>query len=351
MRGQYLLMYDYSRMSRLPRIVVLNGTCLDVAERCRAAIEARGVELVAKDIFRDLSAGDVDAALCGADALVLPPSNPRACNEVALRHHRSIKTLAIAASGFEWLDIEVASMLGVVVTNAPIRQLSHAVADLAIGLMLAVTRQIPLHDRRIRRGDGQRAMATSIRGKTLGIIGLGRIGKQLARTAAAFDMKLIATARRPDEAFVSELGVQIVPLNELLHRSDVVSLHLRLNDHTKSIIGKPQLQLMKPSAYLVNTARRDLVDESALVEALAAGQIAGAGLDDPPAQQDSPMLAFDNVVCTTHLGCRTTQCAEALLEAAVSNALTVLAGRQPPHVVNPWVYDSPGLRAPLLSGS
>ena len=112
-------------MSSPPRIVVLNGTCLDVAERCRVAIEVRGVELVARDAFRDLSADDVSAALRGGDAVVLPASTPRACDEAALRDHQSIKTLAIAASGYDWLDVDAASRLGVVVTNAPIRVTVH----------------------------------------------------------------------------------------------------------------------------------------------------------------------------------------------------------------------------------
>ena len=336
-------------MSKPPRIVVLNGTCLDVVERRRAAIEARGVALVAEDAFRNLSADDVDVALRGADALVLPPSTPRACDEAALRRHQSITTLAIAASGFEWLDIEAASRQGVVVTNAPIPELSQTVADMAIGLMFAVMRQIPMHDRQIRRGDHQRGMAASIRGKTIGVVGLGGIGQEVARIATAFDMDLIAAEPWPDEALVEELHIEIVPLDELLRRSDVVSLHVRLNDQTRGMIGEPQLRLMKPTACLVNTARRDLVDESALAEALRSGRIAGAGLDDPPLQPDSPMLRFHNVVFTAHVGSRTTECTEALLDAAISNVLTVLSGRRPAHVLNPQVYENTALRAPLVS--
>ena len=336
-------------MSKPPRIVVLNGTCLDVVEHRRAAIEARGVDLIADCAFHNLSADDVDVALTDADALVLPPSTPLACDEAALRRNQSIKVLAIAASGFEWLDIEAATRQGVVVTNAPIPELSQTVAEMAIGLMLAVMRQIPLHDRQIRRGDHQRGMAMSIHGKTMGVVGLGGIGKEVARIAAAFGMDVIAVEPFPDEAFVEELDVQIVPLDELLRRSDVVSLHTRLNDDTRGMIGEPQLRLMKPTACLVNTARRDLVEESALVDALRAGRIAGAGLDDPPAQHDSPMLRFDNVVFTAHVGSRTTECTEALLDAAVDNVLTVLSGQRPAHVLNPQVYENTALRTPLVS--
>jgi D-3-phosphoglycerate dehydrogenase len=334
-------------MSKAPRIVVLNGTCLEVVERHRAAIEARGVELVAEQAFCHLTSGQIDAALQGADALVVPASISEACDETVLRRHPSIKTLAIAASGFDWLDVDAMVRQGVVVTNAPIPELCHAVAEMTIGLMLAAVRQIPLHDRQIRSGDQRRAMGVSVHGKTLGIVGLGAIGKCVVRAAAGLEMELIATAPRPDATFVAKHRIQIVPLDDLLRRSDIVSLHLRLNAETRGMIAAPQLRLMKPTAYLVNTARRDLVDEPALAEALASRQIAGAGLDDPPGQLDSPLLQCDRAVFTTHLGNRTFECADALFNAAMDNALTVLSGRRAAHVVNQEVYDSPALRAPL----
>ena len=334
-------------MNKPPRIVVLNRTCLDVVERHRAAIVRRGVDLVAEQSFSRLTADQVDAALHGGDALVLPPPVAQACDEAALRRHPSIKTLAIAASGFEWLDIEAATRQGVVVTNAPIPELARAVAEMTIGLMLAVARQIPLHDRQIRSGDQRRALGMSVHGKTMGIVGLGAIGKYVARAAAGLDMTLIAAEPYPDAAFVAKHRVQIVPLDDLLQRADVVSLHTRLDESTRGMIGRAELKTMKPTAYLINTARRDLVDESALADGVANGWIAGAGLDDPPVQRDSPLLHCDNVVFTTHLGVRTIECADALLNAAIDNALAVLGGGHAAHVVNRKVYDSPALRAPL----
>ena len=144
----------------------------------------------------------------------------------------------------------------------------------------------------------------------------------------------------PDHAFVREHGIAVVPLERLLAESDFVTLHVRLDPQTEGMIGRREIDAMKPSAFLINTARARLVDEQALTEAIVAGRIAGAGLDDPPADRQSPLLGLPNVVFTPHLGNRAIEGVHAVFRCAVDNALAVLAGERPAFVVNPEVYES-----------
>jgi phosphoglycerate dehydrogenase-like enzyme len=256
--------------------------------------------------------------------------------------HPSLQIFAIAASGYDWLDVEEATRQGVVVTNSLPREGAEVVADLAWGLLLAAARQLPHHHRLIQQGDHRRGIGVSAWGKTLGIIGLGRIGRAMARRARGFEMRVLAAAPRPDRAFAALHGIEIVTLDELLAQSDFVSLHARLNEQTRGMIGSRELSLMKAGAILVNTARRELVAEPALEEALLAGRLGGAGLDDPPVRPDSPLLDLPSVVFAPHLGNRAIEGMHAVFRGALECALDALEGRRPAWVVNPQVYELPG---------
>ncbi len=328
-------------MKRRQRLVILNPTCLEVIESHRADLDASGVEWIGGPELCRLREADVDAVLGGANALVLPAAIRNLPLAAHMRTHASIRVLSIAASGYDWLDVEAATASGIVVTFAPAREGVEVVADMAFALMLGVARQIPHHHNAICGGCYDRGMGVMLWGKTLGIVGLGRIGSAVARRAAGFDMRILAADPAPDPAVVRAYNVELVPLERLLRESDVVSLHVRLNRETDGMIGAAQLRLMKPGAILVNTARRELVDEAALAAAILEGRLGGAGLDDPPARPDTPLLGRPNVIFAPHHGNRAIEGVHAVFRLAIDNALAVLRGQRPEYVVNPAVYEGP----------
>ena len=328
-----------------PSIAVLNPTCLEVAAAHRAWVEARGAILRAEPAWKELSPAQVDEAVGEAQAVVLPaPALGRqALNELMARHP-ALQVYAIAASGYDWLDVEEATRQGVLVTNSLPPAGAEVVADLAWGLLLAVARQLPHHHRLIQQGDHTRGLGVSAWGKTLGIVGLGRIGQAMARRAAGFEMRVLAATPRPDRAFAAAHGIEVVGLDELLGQSDFVSLHCRLNEQTRGLLGARELGLMKTRAILINTARRELVVEAALEAALLGGHLGGAGLDDPPSRPDSPLLNLPGVVFAPHLGNRAIEGIHAVFRGALECALDALEGRRPAWVVNPQVYALPAFR-------
>jgi D-3-phosphoglycerate dehydrogenase len=326
-----------------PTLLVLNGTCLDVVDAHREWVASQGIELIAKDFFRAATEDEILDAMKGADAVILPASvrdMPRAGHMAACP---KLRVCAIAASGFEWLDVEAATREGIVVTFAPGGAGAEVVAEMATGLMLAVARQIPFHHQKICNGDASRGMSTSVFGKTLGIVGLGAIGRELVTRAQGLKLRVIASDPQPNRQFAADHRVELVSLDELLRRSDFVSLHVRLSDQTRNMIGRRELALMKPTAFLINTARQELVDEQAIVEAIVSKKIAGAALDDPPRSAEKKLLGLDNVVFTPHLGNRSIEGVNAVFRAALEGAIAVLQGQRPAMLVNPKVYER-GLR-------
>ena len=201
------------------------------------------------------------------------------------------------------IDVEAARELGVVVCGTG--SLGFATAELTWGLILALARQIPREDRAIREGGWQVALGQGLQGKTLGIIGLGNLGGQVARIGAAFGMEIVAWSQNLTAERAQEAGAELATLEELLARSDVITIHLKLSERTRGLVGAPELEAMKQSAYIVNTSRGPIIDEDALVEALEAGAIAGAGLDTfdrEPLPLDHPLRRLPNTVLTPHVG-------------------------------------------------
>lgn len=333
-------------MGKMYRFLIINDSSLDVIELHREWLESQGVQVIADPSFMGLHSEQLDPFLVGASAIIGPSSAVR----LLPRHIEttpSLQVISLASSGYDWMNVlDVATENGVVVTHAPVEPGSDAVADHALGLMLAVTRQIPYHHQRMQVGDFRREMGTMVWGKTLGIIGLGRIGKALARRAKGMNMKILAAEILPDMDFIRNYGIELVPLDELLQRSDFVSLHVRLNPETKDMIGARELSLMKPSAYLINTARQKLVDQAALADAILNRRIAGAANDDPPDPEDNPLLELPNFVCTPHIGNRAIEGVDAVCRCGYENALAVLQGRWPQFILNPQVYEGSRLRAP-----
>jgi len=233
------------------------------------------------------------------------------------------------------LDLEAATRRGIVVCTSP--GSGQSTAELTFALMLAVMRRIPQEYQALRAGHWQTSHGVGLQGKTLGIIGLGRIGSRVAHIAQAFDMRVSATGFTLTAERALAHGVRMASLEDLLARSDVISIHLRLSERSHKLIGRSELRLMKPTAYLINTARGAIVDEAALIDVLRHRRIAGAGLDvfeREPIDPDNPLLQLDNVVCTPHIGFVTQETYEQMLGGAVENILNYLEGN-PTNVRNP----------------
>ncbi len=337
-------------MSAKPRLAVLNGSCLDIVDSLRAWIVSQGVELFAEQEYRSLDAAGVASVCRQVDGVILPSSARDQPFAEVMASSPGLLVCSIAASGFEWLDVEAATQNGIIVTYAPGREGAEVVADMAWGLMFAVARRIPFHHQKMCAGDNVRGIGSSVYGKTLGVVGLGNIGKCVARRAKGFDIRVIATDPNPDTAFAREHHVTIVSLDELLVQSDFVSLHMRLDETTRKIIGPHAFSLMKRKAILINTARQELVDDNALVEVIQSDRIGGAGLDDPPTPISKSLCGLPNVVFTPHLGNRAIEGMRDVFRTAVTNAVAVFRGDRPEFVVNPKVYER-GARAPLKPAS
>ena len=254
-----------------------------------------------------------------------------------IRAGKRLKIIANYGAGYDSVDIAAAAECGIPVTNIP-DTVTDATAELAIGLLLAVSRRIGEMNLRLRReasaglfGMG-RYMGSTLQGRTLGIIGYGRIGRRVGQIARVLGMRVVACSRRG----VSDEGVENASLEELLSRADVVSLHCPLTEQTRHLLDREAFGKMKPGAMLINTARGGIVDHDALAEALRSGKLAGAGLDVYPQEPSIPeaLLAMDNVVCTPHVGANTAQTREAMAEACAAQILDALAGRRPVNIVN-----------------
>jgi glyoxylate reductase len=253
----------------------------------------------------------------------------------------TLKVIANYGVGFEHIDIDGATRRGIPVTNTP-GVLTETTADLAWALILATARRIVEGDKRVREGKFQYwapfpFLGQEVGSKTLGLIGMGRIGKAVARRAAGFSMKVIYHSRtRLEPVAEQELNLSWAPLESLLREADFVSLHVPLTPQTRHLIGSRELGLMKDSAYLINTARGPVIDEAALVKALRQGQIRGAGLDvyeNEP--QLSPGLAdLENVVLLPHVGSATVETRTRMAVMAAENLLAGLRGDPPPNCLN-----------------
>lgn len=253
----------------------------------------------------------------------------------------NLKIVANFGVGYDNIDVPAATARGIRVSNTP-GVLTDTTADLAFSLILAVARRVVEGDSRTRSGKwGPWApfgfLGSQVTGKTLGIIGLGQIGKEVARRAKGFRMPILYNNRKSiPEREELELGAKYVELETLLRQSDFISIHVSLNSESRGLIGADQLALMKPTAFLVNVSRGPVIDETALVKALKAGKIAGAGLD---VYEKEPKLAeglaeLSNTVLTPHIGSATSETRSAMGKLAVKNLKAGLCGEKPPNCVN-----------------
>jgi glyoxylate reductase len=309
----------------VPRIVVtrsLPGSALD-------ALRESGADVWVSPHDRALEPAELHDAIAGADAVVTM-LHDRVDGAFLDAAGAQLRVVANVAVGYDNVDVDAARERGVTITNTP-GVLTDATADLAIALLLAVTRRIGEGERLIRSREPWAwaidfMLGRGLRGKTLGIVGYGEIGQATASRARAFGLEIVYTKRSRGE----EPGQ--VELDELLERAHVVSLHCPLTPETRHLIDAAALERMRDDAYLVNTARGPVVDEAALAVALRDGVIAGAALDvferEPEVHPD--LVGLDNVVLIPHLGSATVETRTAMGELAAANAIAVLGGDDPP---------------------
>ena len=246
-----------------------------------------------------------------------------------MRQLPNLKMIATCSIGTDMIDLEIARDLGIVVSNQPGRT-APVVAEHMFGLMFALSKRAYFQTAELKAGRWTRMMNTMLQGKVLGVVGTGAIGVEMARLARAIGMEVIAWTFNPSPERAAEYGVRFVELDELLQQSDVVSLHVKLTEDSRHLIGARELGLMKEGALLLNGARGDVLDIDALRASLLGGHIGGAGLDvfpEEPLPADHPILECDQVVLTPHAADQTLEGVDLLNEGAVNNVIAFLEGR------------------------
>jgi phosphoglycerate dehydrogenase-like enzyme len=272
------------------------------------------------------------AALRGFDALVANRERTR-FDSALIDQLTDVRIIAQTGSHAYHIDLAAARRRGIIVAKAS-GGFSTGAAELAIGLAIALMRQIPSVDRAVKGGSWPTPLGHELNGKTLGIVGLGHVGRHVAQVAKALGMQVLSWSRRPDDGTAASVGAQALEdLDELLRSSDVVSVHAALAPQTRALLDARRLALMKPTAYLINTARGPIVDEAALVEALASRRIAGAALDvfdTEPLPPGHPLLSLPNVILTPHIGWPTDRKYEQFADAVADVLLAFADGREVP---------------------
>lgn len=259
-----------------------------------------------------------------------------------------LKVVARHGVGYDSVDVAAMTRAGVLVTNTP-WAMPRPVATIAITFILALAGRLMLKDRLTRSGrwnERMDNMGMGLTGRTLGVVGAGRIGKELLRMAAPFGLKLLACDPYANDVELGYLGARRVDLDTVMAESDFVVVACLLNEETRHLVSTPQFARMRKSAYFINVARGPIVDEPALINALEAGQMAGAALDvfeQEPVDSANPLLSMDNVIVTPHSLCWTDECFHNMASIGLKSIVDALAGRRPEFVVNPEVLPHPRL--------
>jgi D-3-phosphoglycerate dehydrogenase len=268
---------------------------------------------------------DCDGYIAGLDEVT----------EKVLSQCKKLKVVSRYGAGVDRVDLAAAKLNNIVVTNTPGVN-ADAVAELAFGLVLNLARKILLLNQKTRAGEWVRSTGIELKGKTIGILGLGAIGRNLARYAQGFSMKVIAYDPYINEAYAKDNHITVATFEQVIENADVISLHLPLTEETKHLINRDTINRMKPGALLINTSRGGIIDEEAAYEALSDGRLGGLGLDafevEPPT--GSPLFHLDNVVVTPHTGAHTKEATENMADLAVENLINVLSGKECKYIIN-----------------
>lgn len=322
-----------------PRVLITHKLADEAVEVARRACD---VHFTSLDPSPD--AATLRRAVVGMDGIISVVTDM--IDAVFLEAGADLKVVANVAAGYDNVDVPAATRRGVVVTNTP-GVVTESTADLTWGLLFSIARRIPEADRYVRADQWKEwqlmaLLGHDVHGRTLGIIGMGRIGQAVARRASGFGMTILYHNRhRLPEGVESDLGAVWVELETLLQSADFISVHTPLSTETRHLIGEKELRMMKPTAYLLNTSRGPVVDETAVIRALREQWIAGAGLDVFEQEPEVPQALKDleNVVLLPHIGSASVASRTRMAVMAAQSAVAVLQGERPQHVVNPEVYE------------
>lgn len=300
--------------------------------RLRADLEAAVGEVIYSERGKPLSSAELRDLLPGCDGYI---AGVDVIDAAALAAADRLRVIARYGTGVDRVDLEAARARGIVVTNTPGVN-SVSVAELTIGFMLALARTIPQANAATHAGQWPRLSGISLSGKVVGLVGLGAIGREVARRLQNFGCALLAYDPLATDEEAAQMGVSLCSLDELVCRADFLSLHVPLLPETRSMVNAAFLAKMKAGSILINTARGALIDEAALYAALQSGHLFGAALDcfqDEPPGADNPLLGLPQVIATPHLGANTDDAANGMGWGALTNCLAVLRGEAPPNRV------------------
>lgn len=314
------------------KILITPRSFASISKKPMEMLEEKGYEIKKNETGRPLNnkkmpvlIDDVDGIIIGIDDL----------NAGIIKQAHNLKVISKYGVGVDNIDIKAATTQGIVVTNTPKANID-AVADLTFALMLALARRIPEANRETKAGNWKKFIGTSVWRKKLGVIGLGKIGRQVVKRAQGFEMEILCHDIIQDEEFAQQFGIRYFDLETLLKESDYITIHTSLNDATRDMIGYKELEMINENAFLVNTSRGGIIDEKALYDALKNNEIKGAALDsykeEPP--ENSPLMELENVIMTSHNGAYTKEAINNMGIQATQNLIDVLDGRKPKNRVN-----------------
>ena len=314
------------------KILITPRSFASTSDKPMKMLTEKGYEIQLNDIGRPYKkeemlnlVSDIDGIIMGIDEL----------SAEIIEKANKLKVISRYGTGFDNIDINMATNKKIIVTNTPTANLD-AVADLAFGLILSLARKIPEADKKTKSGAWEKIIGKSVWEKTIGIIGLGKIGKQVVKRAKGFEMNILVFDIVEDKKFAQKFGIKYVNLEELLRKSDYITIHIPLNDATRNMISYEEFEKMKKDAFLINTSRGGIVNEEALYNALRNNKLRGAALDvynnEPP--RESTLKELDNVIMTPHIGAYTEEAIENMSIQAAQNLIDVLEGREPQNRAN-----------------
>lgn len=320
MKFKFLVLFDYFSDEAKE---ILKDQIVDIKSKGRFYTEDELAEII----------NGYDALFCDEDQV----------SEKVIKNTNKLKVISKLGVGYDSIDVEAATRRGIAVTYAP-EAPSGTVADFTFGLILACVRRISQADKFVKAGgwDFNKFLSVDVFGKTLGVIGAGRIGSKLIKRATGFDMNVLYYQRHRNPSLEREFDAKYAALDDLLKKSDIVCLTVPLTNKTRGLVGERELCMMKKDAFLINTARGAVVDEKALYNALKEKRIAGAGIDvftlEPP-NKDNPLLKLGNVVVTPHIASATRETLVRLNTTIAEDALRFLNGEKPKYILNPEVIE------------
>jgi D-3-phosphoglycerate dehydrogenase len=302
-------------------------------------LREKGFEVILDPRYRKLTEAELVEQLPGVYAHVV---SAETITEKVIRAADSLKVISRMGVGYDQVDVQAATKNGVAVTITPGAN-AEAVAEYTLALMMALARKVIHIDRMARDGVWKSCFDTSLYRETLGIIGLGNIGRQVAKLVSGFHMKILAYDEFQDKVYAQKHNITYCSLDDLLKESDFVTIHAPLNENTRNMLSEREFLLMKPSALIINCARGGIINEAALYEALKNKNLAGAALDvfeNEPLQKDNPLLILDNVIVSTHTAGITYKGRGKVIEMAIQNVMDIAEGKIPSGTVNLEVFSN-----------